>query len=168
MAVTVHVAGLATVKMNLGEDNTMLTFGYTQDGANITFQPFWQDIPGDENGGDAGPPIDKVWMGEIAQVQLDFTKWETTYAQTLSKRLRDAAGTYTVGQPRAAGTLTFTNALCLTLSAPNDVYTFPRAIPESAIQLNVGTKYSRLSVSFTCYKSTAGVLWVGTDAYYAP
>jgi hypothetical protein len=168
VAISVHVAGLATIKMTLGEDSGLQVFGYTQDGANLTFQPFFQDVPGDENGGDAGPPIEKVWMGEIVQIQLDFTKWDYVLESILKKRMRDPTGLLTVGKPISAGTLTFPNAFTLIISAPTRIYNFPRCVPESAFQLNVGTKFSRLSSAFTAYKNTNGVLWTETETVLVP
>ena len=168
MAISVQVAGLATIKMTLGEDNSLQTFGYTQDGANLTFQPFYQDVPGDENGGDAGPPIEKVWMGEIVQIQLDFTKWDFALESVLQKRLRDKTNLLTVGTPVGAGTLTFPNAFTLIVSTPIRIYNFPRCVPESAFQLNVGTKFSRLSAAFTAYKNTNNVLWTATESVLVP
>lgn len=168
MALNIQVPGLAVIKMTLGEDNAIQTFGYTQDGANLTFQPFYQDVPGDENGGDAGPPIDKVFMGEICQIQLDFTKWDAAYELILQKRMRDKTNLLTTGVPVGAGTLTFANAFTLQVVATNRIYNFPRAVPESAFQINIGTKFARLQATFTAYKSTNGILWSASASYLIP
>ena len=168
----IHVAGLATIKVASGREtpeNNLDILGYTQDGAYLSFQPFLQDVPGDENGGDAGPPIDQVWMGEVAQVQLDFTKWDAVIAAAIVKRMREftnRSGTLTdptkYGARAAAGTLTFDNAFCLLIDAPYQKLCFPCALPNQAQQLNLGTKFSRWSVVFSCYRNS----WVNGGILY--
>jgi hypothetical protein len=170
----IHVAGLATIKIASQRESPegyLDILGYTQDGAYISFQPFFQDVPGDENGGDAGPPVDQVWMGEVAQVQLD-----------LMKRLREYSGRATLtdstklGQRATAGTLTFGNAFCLLIDAPYQKLCFPVAVPNQAQQINLGTKFSRWSVVFSCYKNSAangGILYqdqtaAGVVSYIGP
>jgi hypothetical protein len=169
MAITVHVAGLASIKVNLSADYRVLsTLGYTQDGATIVFRPYYQDVPGDENGGDAGPPIDRVYMGEVAQVQLELTKWDDTLAALLIKRFRDPTALLTTGQPAGAGTLTFSTAHSLVVSSPNGIHNFPRAVLDGELQINKGTKYSRWLLGFTCYKNTSGVLWTTDETVLVP
>ena len=59
----IQVAGLAPIKV----DGELL--GYTRNGADTTKEAYWLDVPGDENGGDDGPPIDVQYLGEIARVR---------------------------------------------------------------------------------------------------
>ena len=68
MANLVHVAGLALIKISFGGSG-YLELGYTRNGADITHEGFFLDVPGDENGGDEGPPIEIQFLGEIARVR---------------------------------------------------------------------------------------------------
>jgi hypothetical protein len=176
----VHVAGLATIMINSAPENasTMKVLGYTQDGAYLGFQPFAQEVPGDENGGDAGPPIEKIWMGEVCQVQLDFTKWDAVEASVIAKRLREFGQLTAVnptgrGARATAGQLMFQRAFCLGIDAPWQKLVFPVAIPDQPIQTNLGTKYARMSITFTCYRNSlanGGILYSESSpvAYIAP
>jgi hypothetical protein len=77
--------------------------GYTRDGAHVSTEAFWENVPGDENGGQQGPPIDIQYMGETARIRLELTKWDTTLADALAARL---SGT-TPGVVKTSGTLVF-------------------------------------------------------------
>ena len=74
MAVAVQVAGLATIKIAAAVGSPLYTLGYTQNGAFITTEGYTVNVPGDENGGDDGPPIEIQSLGETARVRLEFTK----------------------------------------------------------------------------------------------
>jgi len=152
MAVQVQVAGLATIKID-GE-----ILGYTRNGADVTKEGYWLDVPGDQNGGDDGPPVDIQYLGEVARVRLEMTKWEETVADKIRARVKAQA----VGQPADAGTLMFRDAkyLRLTIDAPNLPRNFPVAIPRMPIEMNRGTKFSTLVCEFECHKNAStGVLF---------
>ncbi len=154
MAAAVQNGGLATIKVDVGAG--LVTLGYTRNGADESEDSFMTDVPGDENGGDEGPPIEIQMMGMIARVRLELTKWDTTVAAAIRARLKSA----TDGTPPTPGTMIFSGAkdfrlLIHSVSLPHN---FPRAIPRSAIEMNNGTKYATLVIEFECHKDANGVL----------
>ena len=155
----VNVAGLASIYVSGS------LFGYTQDGARITTEGHAINIPGDENGGDDGPPVEIQYLGETARVRLEMTKWDPSVQAALESRLNSG----TPGTPGVTGTLVFTSGAYyrLTIASPITPRNFPCATLErTPMEINKGTKYSRLIVEFECYKNPVasngagiGVLW---------
>lgn len=142
--VQVQVAGLAAIKI----DGELL--GYTRNGADSTNEAFWLDVPGDQNGGDDGPPIDIQYLGEIVRVRLELTKWNETVADKIRARVKGA----TAGAPAEVGTLMGrdSKSVRLTIDAPNLPRNYPRAIPRMPIEMNRGTKFSTLVCEFECHR----------------
>lgn len=155
MPVVPNVAGPAQVKIHDGTQ--FFEVGLTRNGADITHEAYWLDVPGDQNGGDNGPPIDIQFLGEIGRVRLEFTKWDKVVANQIRARARSA----TAGQPTVAGTLMFGDLkyLRLLINAVNDPINFPVAIPRAPIEINRGVKYSVLVCEFECHKGSDGVLY---------
>lgn len=157
MAVQVQVAGLASVKL----DGDLI--GYTRNGVDVTKEAFWIDVPGDENGGDDGPPVDIQYLGEIARVRLELTKWDEAMADKIRARLKgETAGTIpTPGTLMAAGSKTYTLTIdCVDTTLVRHFY---HAIPRMPIEMNRGTKFSTLVCEFECHKDgTTGLLYTDT------
>ena len=173
MAPTVQVFGPATIKIAIlaGGSGALQELGFTQNGVFLTSQTFTENVPGDENGGDSGPPIEIQYMGEIYRVRLELTKWDATVAEHLKARFRGA----TSGTPPTAGGLVFAGngyfRLCCHYNAGGtspvpSADNFPCAtMIGEPIELNKGTKWSRLVLDFICYKHpTSGIL---RDTSYA-
>lgn len=160
MAAQVNNAGAVTVKIDDGQGSGLQTLGYTRNGADTTKEAHWLDVPGDQNGGDDGPPIDIQYMGETVRVRLELTKWDGTVASIVSARVAGA----TDGTPATPGTLMFTQTKEMRLVldgngvVANMDINFPRAIPRQAIEVNRGTKYATLVCEFECHKNASGVL----------
>ena len=137
--------------------------GFTRNGAEIRHEAHFADIPGDENGGDEGPPIEIVHLGEMVRVRLELTKYDATQALNVMARVKGGVA----GQPPAAGTLMFANnkhrrvTLDTRIGGNSTVpANFPRCIVREPIELNKGTKFSTLVIEFTAYKDPyTGVLW---------
>jgi hypothetical protein len=159
MAETINVAGLASVLVGAEgvSMGSMSTLGTTQNGVTMVFDSYQENVPGDANGGDAGPPIDVQVFGETARVRCEFSKWDTTVADTI--RARVSGGT--AGTPPTAGSLMFQSSLSfrLLINAASSPINFLRAIPRMPIELNKGTRFSVLVIEFECHKNAAGVLW---------
>lgn len=159
MTAAIQVAGAARIFVDIA--GTMTELGYTRNGAEVTKEAQWLDVPGDVNGGDEGPPIDIQFLGETARVRLELTKWNPDAAAILMKRSKDAA--VTAGTPMDAGTLMFaSNAMRLCILAENNPRNFPRAIPRQPVEINRGTKFSTLVCEFECYANDAGLLYDAT------
>lgn len=155
MPPTVHVAGAALVKVNAGYGFENL--GYTSNGADIRFEGYFQNVPGDENGGDDGPAIEVIYLGETAKVRTELTKWDVAVADRVAARVAGAVA----GVPAAPGTLMFANSktMRVCIASANNPMNFPRCICREPVEINKGTKYSRLIFEFEAYKNSAGVLY---------
>jgi len=157
MAETPHIAGAAHIKVGTGAGAALESLGYTDNGAQVTAQAYIEPIPGDENGGDAGPPIELNYLGETYRVRLELTKWDAAVADKIACRTRGG----TAGTPTAAGTLIFANSydfrvLIHTTTTP---FNFLRTVPSEPITINKGTRYSRLVLEFIAYKNASGVMY---------
>lgn len=154
MAIAVNVDGPALIKIDAGAG--LEDLGYSINGVEIAPEVFMSDVPGDQNGGDEGPPIDIQYFGEIARVTFELSKWDTVVADKLLARLKGGTtgGIGTAGTLLAAGSATF-RLLILPTSRP---YNFVQAIPRAAIEINKGTKFSRFRTEMECH-AAAGVLW---------
>ena len=162
MAMTVNVAGPAIIQVDTGVANALEDLGYTANGAEVEVRGFYGDVPGDENGGDSGPPIDVQYFGDIAVVRLEFTRYDPTVLDKVVCRLYGG----TAGTPGTPGTLMFAGSktyrlLIKTTSLPMN---FPRAIYRGSRVVNKGTKFSREISEFECHKNGSGVLWNTTTS----
>lgn len=162
MAVTVNVDGPALVRVDTGDLNALEDLGYTRDGAEIRFEAYFLDVAGDENGGESGPPIDVQYMGERAVIRLELTKFDGTVADKVTPRLYGG----TAGTPGAAGTLMFGGGKCyrVLINTSNRPMNFPRCFIRDAIEVNKGTRFSRLLLAFEAYPDDTGVLYDNTTA----
>jgi len=154
MALAIQVDGLAAISVDTGIANAMEVLGYTRNGAEITLEDFWLDVPGDEHGGDDGPPIDVQELGEIARVRLELTKYDTLVADKIKARLLGG----TAGVKQTSGKLVFANSYSYRLlvnSATQRPYNFLVAIPRMPWEENKGTKFSTLIFEFECHKTNA-------------
>jgi hypothetical protein len=160
MAVQPRYAGACLAKVNYGSGLSNL--GYTEDGAQVNPNAYWIDVPGDENGGPEGPPIEVQYLGETVDIRLLFTSWEITAADAIAARL--AGGT--AGTPGTPGTMAFleSKAVRLVLLTTNAPFNFPRVLFREPIEINKGTKFSRLLFVGRAYKDGSGVLYNATTS----
>ena len=160
--IVVNVPGLAAILIARA-DGELSELGYTQNGAQITFEGYELRVPGDENGGDDGPPVEIQYLGQTARVRLELTKFDPNVSDLVLARL--ALGT--LGTPITTGTPTGTLLFAdqqffrLVINSPIRPFNFPCAVLAKAPQeLNVGTKFQRHIIEAECYKHpTTGVLW---------
>ncbi len=163
MAYLIQVPGPALVKTGTGTVGALQDLGYTRNGAGLSFEGLFQDVPSDDMGGDAGPPADVLYHGEIARIRLELTKWDADVVEILNGRLRGLA---TPGTPSFPGKLMFAGGydirlLILTATKP---YNFPRTIIRQPIQLpDRGSKFSVVVVEFEAHVDGTGVLWNHTS-----
>lgn len=157
MAHSVQVAGPAEIKVGTGSTGALESLGYTAQGADVRNQGFFLDVPGDQNGGDQGPPIDVQYLGEIARIRLELTKWDDAIAAKIRTRL--LAGTE--GTPGTAGTLMFgdSKTVRVLVNTTTGPMNFPRSFIRGEWEINKGTKFSRLVVEFEAHKDSTGVLY---------
>lgn len=157
MAEAVQVTGPCAVR--IGDEGGNLAalslLGYTRNGADITAEGYFVNVPGDQNGGDDGPPIDVQYMGETARIRVELTKWDSTVAATIEARLQGGTG----GTPGTPGSLMSANAFRLLLDTTTGDRNFLRVFPRGAIELNKGTRYSIMVFEFEAHEGSGGVLW---------
>jgi len=164
MPYTIHVPGAALIRVGTGSGGALADLGYTQNGADLSFQGYMENVPCDDMGGDAGPPAEILYHGETALIRLELTKWDPVPVAVLNGRLRGLA---TPGTPAGPGVLMFTGThdfrlLILTSEMP---YNFPRTILRNPIQLpRRGSRASIVVVEFEAHKDASGVLYNTTSA----
>lgn len=156
MAVAVITTGPAYVSVGTGVAGALEALGYSINGVEIFENVFMGDVPGDQNGGDEGPPIDIQYFGQVDRVRMELSKYDQAIADKIRPRLLGgSAGT--VGTP---GTLVAGGAVYYRLLI--NPTTLPRnylaAVPREPIEVNRGTKFSRLVLEFECHNFT-GTLW---------
>jgi hypothetical protein len=156
MATAIQVHGVCAVKIK-PVGGTLELLGKTRNGADVTLQNFQIPVPGDDNGGDAGPPIDVQLMGQMAHIRLEFTKFDAAVMEKVKALV--AGGT--AGDLPAAGTLymqdqKYTRLLLETASNPLN---FPRVVWQEPIQFNMGSRFTMVVLSGTAYPDDNGLLY---------
>ncbi len=154
MSVTTVVRGLVSVSVDLDSGEGLESLGYTRNGAEITAESFMTDVPGDQNGGDDGPPVEIQYLGEIVRVRLELTKFDTDVAAKVEARLKDG----TFGSVPLPGQLIMAGQQYarLLLATPTGPRNYLRAIPRMPIEHNAGTKFTILVVEFECHAPAGG------------
>jgi hypothetical protein len=165
----VNVYGNAVIQVAL-DRSTYAELGTTRDGVGITSDGYFIDVKNDENGGDAGPPVEIQFLGETARIRCELTKFEPILATRLEDHCQSAAP----GQPADAGTLLFANAAngstinvgqggacAVRIVTTNKTRTYGLCVIHDAVELNRSTKFTTFVVTFTAYKDpVTGKLWV--------
>lgn len=156
MAVAVLTTGPALIRTGTGISGALQDLGYSINGVEIIETVFMSDVPGDQNGGDEGPPIDIQYFGQIDRVRMELSSYDQAVADKIRPRLLGGtAGLIgTAGTLIAAGTLYYRLLISPTTLPRN----YLSAIPREPIEVNRGTKFSRLILEWECYQ-VAGVLW---------
>lgn len=149
MPAAVVVAGPVLVRTGTGSANALEDLGYSINGIRITEDVFMGDVPGDQNGGDAGPPIDVQYFGQVDRVELELNKYDSAVLAKIAPRLLGgtAGTTGTPGTLIAGGTKYFR----LLLTATNFTRNYLCAIPRAPIESNWGTKFSVVRLVFDCH-----------------
>ena len=161
MALAVITTGAALIRTGTGASQILEDLGYTINGVTIIENVYMSDVPGDQNGGDEGPPIDIQYFGQVDRIRMEFSKFDQLVADKIRPRLEGGtAGTVgTAGTLITAGTKYF-RLLIEPTSLPRN---YLAAIPREPIEVNRGTKFSRLILEFECH-AIGGVLWDTTTA----
>lgn len=164
MALQPYYDGPVLVRTGTGSSSALEDLGYTENGPEIDGEAFWLDVHGDQRGGDAGPPIDVQYIGEIVKVRLVLTRYDTAVLDKVICRL--LAGT--AGVTGTPGTLMFeeTKYVRLLLSPTSRPRNFVRAILRGVFGINKGTKHSKPTLDFECHAdgTGAGTIWNTTTA----
>lgn len=152
MTIAVVVDGPVQVRCGTGSAGALENLGYSIDGVMVAENGFFDDVPGDQNGGTAGPPIDVQYFGEIHRVRMELSKWDILIAAKIWPKLRGG----TAGTPGTPGTLVAGSSSYyrLLLHGTSNPRNYLAAIPRGAIEINKGTRFSRLVLDFECHAFT--------------
>lgn len=155
----VNVAGKVQIWVGTGASAALELLGYSVNGVNIVERPFFTNVPGDENGGDEGPPVDKQFMGELHYVRLEMGKFDDTIFAKIRAKLRGntEASSFVPGTLVSCGGYTYR----LLLQGVNFTRNYLVAVPSEPYEINVGTRWSRAVIEFECHRNSAGVMWNG-------
>lgn len=158
----IHVDGPAHIKIASPNTGSLENLGYTMNGAEITEQEFDLDVFSDQNGGDAGPPINIQVMGEVHTVRLLLVQWD----ETVLNKVRAKVAGETAGTPATPGTLklatgNFYRLLIHTTTLPRNYLAVTFREP---MEINKGTKHSQQLIIATCYEDSNGDIYNATTS----
>lgn len=161
MAVAIQVAGPVLIRTGTGSANALEDLGYSAEGVEIEENVRYLDVPGDQNGGSEGIPIDVQYLGQSDLIRFDLTKYDAAVMAKLTPRLKGG----TAGSIGTVGTLwqASSSYFRVLLTATNFTRNYIGCLPLEPHSLNAGTKFSRQRLSFICYP-ISGVLWNTTTS----
>ena len=93
MAQIPQVSGPAEILINTGAAGALASLGWTAEGVDITAEALRLDVPGDQNGGSDGVPIEIQDFGATFRVRMELTKWEKTVGDRLKALFNAVTGT---------------------------------------------------------------------------
>lgn len=150
-AVCAQYAGPLQVWTDVGSSNALQFVGWTVNGAEIEEIAYMAPIHSDENGGEAGPPIDYQYFGAQHRITLEFQKYQPAVLASWEARYNPNASSANVG---VGMLLACSNAMfrCLLFAAVGGVANYIRnyigcVIPEPIGFSPVGTQASRARVT---------------------
>lgn len=166
MAIAIHVPGPTRVWVDTGPANAWELLGYSRNGIDIDETPYQENVAGDENGGDAGPPIEIVMLGETARLRCEMNKYDTAVMDKLTVRVKGG----TIGHSPTVGTKLFGDGKtfkvwldCTLDNTQSRVY--QRCSPLEPSSVGKGARSSTYVVPFNAYKDGSSVLYTqGTPA----
>jgi hypothetical protein len=159
MAKTIQVDGLALIQAcTVG--GTLADLGYTINGAEITEQIFTEDVKGDENGGDPGPPIDIQYLGEKHIIRMTLTK----YDEAELNKIRAGIAGGTAGTISTSGTLYFQGSVSwrLLIKTVNRPRNYINCVFREAKEINKGTVHSKAVIVAEAFYGASGVIYNST------
>ena len=177
----IQVFGAA--KIWIGVSGTWYPLGFTRNGVDQTDEAFWLDVPGDEYGGDDGPPLDVQFLGAVVRLRCELTKWNVDNVNIIRARLNTPGALIGHGYINcsAIGELALQGdgedsysfplviePACLNSGQVYGAYIFYRAIPRMPIEINHATKFSTVVCEFECHRVSSGTYtgWIYSHASY--
>lgn len=167
MAEAVQVFGAARIILDTGDSNALENLGYTDEGVFVREVPRSEDVPGDQNGGGAGIPIEVQYFGAEHFVNFTLTKFDLAVFKKVLARMNTSAAKGAPGTQVAAGTLMSTGLFRLLIKS--DLYhattnalacrNYVAAIPLGEISTNYSVKYGRASMQWRCLPNASLVTW---------
>ena len=159
---------------------TLYWFGEQMDDTSIVTREFFNDVPGDSNGGPQGPPIERQALGRIVQISINLSTWNQTVRYWVERQnmysVNGAVQDWEVGTPllqyhRFRLLIVPARNNKMTVAAPADksedwfCFNFPTVLMSSPIECGQGSKFSSLSFTLEAHRgpaiddATRGVIW---------
>lgn len=163
MAISIQASGTVLVKVGPQscQDAALESLGYTSNGARIQEEDFYEEVHTDEQGGDAGPPVELIYHGKRVRVTLELAKWDGAVADKLAARVSQTSTTPQPGKQLEAGIpmIASQKAFRLVLKSSVGSWDLPVAIVRGQFEINKGSRPSRLLISFECYPDSTGIIY---------
>lgn len=150
MAVEVYAFGPAKISVNTGVSGAWQEVGYTADGVRVREEAIQLPVPGDENGGAEGVPIEFQHLAEQHYLTLELTRFDAAILQKLRSRFKSGI---TAGLTKGPGTLVADDYFRVLLESDTDAThhrRYLKAYVTQPIEETIGTKYSRPVVVLQC------------------
>lgn len=180
--VDVKVAGATNLYIAQGNavDDPLYWFGEQIDDTPIVIREFFNDIPGDSQGGPQGPPIERQSLGRIIQLSFNLSTWSQRVRYLLENQnnvysVPGAVKDYEVGAPLLQYhsfrlLIVGTRDNRMTAGVPADksddyfTFNFPTVLMSSPIECGQSSKFSTLSFTLEAHKTSTmhakrGVIW---------
>jgi len=135
--------------------------GWSINGVEISQTPFFLNVPGDQNGGDDGPPIDVQYLGEIQYLRMEMSKWDPIVANKCIVIAKGAP----IGQTSLPGILMAAGGFSYKISLRSSYLfrTYQLGFLRNQVETQRGTKFARLLLEWECH-SYNGVLYTATTS----
>lgn len=162
MPVSLQVSGTVLVKVGPTgtADNALEVLGYTANGARIQEEDFYEEVHSDEQGGDAGPPIDLIYMGKRVRVTLELVRWDAAVADKLAARIATPS-TPPPGLRLEPGIVMVAGQKTWRLVLKSNVgsWDLPACAVRGQFEMNKGSRASRLLIAFEAYPDSTGYIY---------
>jgi len=166
MAIGPYVTGPAIIKVNLRDGNGLVTLGYSADGVQISERILYNDIHSDRYGGQAGPPIDRQFMGRMARIPVQLVEFNSDIFNLIRNfQFGTPAGISDVGTPLTADGKSIQVVISgqkdlATLSAAPATKTlsplnYPNCFIDDPLDIPIGAKNSIIGLEFTATQFTS-------------
>ncbi len=155
MALQILVTGAARIYIDAGQGSGLSLLGYTRDGVTIREVIYQEDVKGDQNGGESGPPIDVQHFGEHHEIETELVTVDMTFLATVKAKVNNG----TPGILPTAGSLMVSAGLyhrLLIYPVGSNPRNYLCAFPRQPLELNKGSKHTRHRVSWFCMAPTVG------------
>lgn len=162
MAAAIQVYGKQTVQVGTGSAGAYETLGTTEEGVSFSIRRFYNPVPGDLQGGNAGDPIDEQFMGAIVTGDLLMSSFDAAIWAKVEKSLNDSGITNGTISDTDIGKLMLQGAdfYKIKFVGEDEYVEFPCCLIGDNSNEGRGTKYTRLSWSFKAKRlQSSGVLY---------
>jgi hypothetical protein len=134
---------------------TLLHLGSSVDTTEFRNAPYYNEIYGDQHGGQQGPPIEMQYLGHVVHFTVELVTWDETALELIRERVVQNP---TRGLDSAAiiGAMMFKrNAIRVVANTADqdDVRNFYTCIAREPMSIGYGTKFAAWRIPFTAYRT---------------